>query len=73
MKFKGYCVLCNRGRPKGGWKKVELQNHEINKIQSSRGEKFQARGDCPVCGKIITVFIKKPVQEDKNGNTKCTN
>lgn len=64
---QGYCVKCNRGKPKGSWNKVEILNNATRRIVTSRGIKGQVVGTCPDCGSKITKMIK--VSEVDQGGT----
>lgn len=56
---RGYCVKCNRGRPKGQWKDIELIDEEIVTFNTSRGPKKFLKGKCPKCGSIVMKIIGK--------------
>jgi len=54
MNQEGYCVLCNRDRPKGTWKKITFEVTKQEVVLTSRGKREIKQGLCPVCNARIT-------------------
>jgi len=52
--MKGFCVKCNRGRGKGKWKPIDLDDIIEKTLDTKRGKVVMIEGICPKCGSKVT-------------------